>query len=279
MALDDAGETILMGFERGILLLRGDTLIAAEVSGLPDFVPYAGRRRGMDPFFGGADGRIASAHVDERRVVLTLATTTTAAPEIRFIDGGISGEGYEYFALSLDGTISRILPGNDHYYRGTIEPLQLEGVYGGIVRLRSGKSAAGASSSPHVVFNDDPVVTKPVPGGVTAVEQLTGFGVVIGTSDGEIRVEATGGFEPLFPTGIPLPLTAIAPFREDGLLYASVNGQIGYWQPATGACIDETDGLRTEARFIIPRPRYGDWVITGNRLETHAAGYAIVTVD
>lgn len=280
--LDALADTVLIGSGRVMFTLRDEDLQPVLVTGMPDFVPRAGNRRsGGDAFLAGDDGRIAYVRVTVTGIDLVPVDVPAAQPGVRFVDGGFDENGEEYFTLSRDGTISRVRSRAPAEKVTAFDPLAPERLqeYGGIARMGFGVGVAGTISSPRVVSSDMPARALSLQSGITAVDVIPAFGTLIGTADGEIYELEANALRPLFATKIALGLTAMAPFGVDGLIYASTNGQVGYYRPEVGACVDEAVLLRTQGRFIIPRPAYGDWLITGDRLESAGARYAIVTVE
>jgi len=277
--LDPEGEAVLIGIQRQMWILRGETMETVEIAGLPDFEPRAaGRTQILGLFFGGEDGRIAFGALDGRRLVLEVASSTRAAPGVRYIDGGIVAEGAEFYTLSTDGSVSRVLPTVAMIQR-YFEPLASNAELGGVVRFRGATAAIGAASTEGVVLTDRRTPLSTLGAGVTALVTVPGFGTLAGTTDGQLLIGGNQSYDPLGDTGLVLPLTGIGAFRDTGLLFGGVSGRLGYFSPETGFCLDEELSVLSVARWIIPRPRYGDWLVTGNKVESTFARIAFVTVD
>ncbi len=149
---------------------------------------------------------------------------------------------------------------------------------GGVVVLAPGVALAARASSHQVLRYDHGVVRWEAPGAVSELITRLSEGrpgsALVGTILGTVLELQGGVWTPLFSLAPADTITALTPF-EDGVLFGTSSGEIGYFTPRDGVCRSAGVVLPNNPTTFAPGPN-GAWLVAGNR--PFAAGLTKVAV-
>jgi hypothetical protein len=144
---------------------------------------------------------------------------------------------------------------------------------------RRARVALAARASSHQVLRyDHGVVRWEAPGAVSELITRLSEGrpgsALVGTILGTVLELQGGVWTPLFSLAPADTITALTPF-EDGVLFGTSSGEIGYFTPRDGVCRSAGVVLPNNPTTFAPGPN-GAWLVAGNR--PFAAGLTKVAV-
>lgn len=149
---------------------------------------------------------------------------------------------------------------------------------GGVIALAPGVALAARASSHQVLRYDHGVVSWEAPGAASELINRLSEGrpgsALVGTSLGTVLELRDGVWTRLFALMPPDQITALAPF-EDGVLFGTSSGAIGYFTPREGVCLPAEAVSPNIPTTFAPGPN-GAWLVAGNR--PFAAGLTKVAV-
>lgn len=212
-------------------------------------------------YLGADDGRLARGTITGTSIRLELLGRAVTSPRAIAVTGQ-----EELFVLSLDaGTfateLGRLAGGQYSTVRSFPASPDVDN-HGGVAPLGPSAVIAGRSTSPAAIIYDQGTVTEEVPAaGENIAALVPGLGgtILVGTTAGNVLERREGRWHRLFNAeGV---ISALFPF-EDGVLFGTVFGGVGYYTPAHGVC-------RSAEQLLISQPLYisqgatGDWLIAG----------------
>lgn len=149
---------------------------------------------------------------------------------------------------------------------------------GGLVALGPGVVVAARSSSHQVLRYDRGVISWETPGAaselITALSEGRPGSLLVGTIAGTVLERRDGVWTKLFALPTPERIGALAPF-EDGVLFGTNDGAVGYFTPREGVCRPPEVVLPNNPTNFAPGPG-GLWLVAGSR--PFAAGLTKVSV-
>lgn len=149
---------------------------------------------------------------------------------------------------------------------------------GGLVALEPGVAVAARSSSHMVLRYDHGAVTWEAPGAASELISALSEGrpgtLLVGTTVGTVHERRGGVWTQLFALPAAERIGALAPF-EDGVLFGTSDGAVGYFTPHDGVCRPQEVVLPNNPSTFAPGPD-GTWLVAGSR--PFAAGLTKVSV-
>lgn len=212
-------------------------------------------------YLGADDGRLARGTITGTAIQLEILGRAATSPRAIAVAGQ-----EDLFVLSLDaGTfateLGRLAGGQYSTVRSFPASPDVDN-HGGVASLGLTGAIAGRSSSPAAIVYDQGTVTEELPAaGENIAALVPGLGgtILVGTTAGNVLERREGRWHRLFNAeGV---ISALFPF-EDGVLFGTVFGGVGYYTPAHGVC-------RSAEQLLISQPLYisqgatGGWLIAG----------------
>ncbi|MFO0726272.1 MAG: hypothetical protein U1E65_20980 [Myxococcota bacterium] len=180
----------------------------------------------------------------------------------------------EVFVVNFDPAThaSELGRSDGHAYQGVSTfngPGPGNNLFGGLLSRGPGAVIAGRSTAPFLVFTSSGSSSRLVPSsdsfdGISALADLPGWGLVIGTVHGNLLVSRNGSYVPLVALHEGESILALGAF-EDGIFFSTVNAHFGYYRPPEGLCFGTEELLPTVAVRILPTGD-GRWLFVGQRI-------------
>lgn len=182
-------------------------------------------------------GEIARALLDAQGLrQLVTATRTPSGGAVRWMDGSFTGASIdELYTHSTTGVLERYAEGR---WSELVRTATHNPTVGGVVRVGPNEAYAVTNQGDVVHYQSGRITrTGPLPPGQrsTAIAQLAGFGIVVGTDEGEVLQLSHDGWTSLGRPDVRQRIMTITPYRQ-GFVVAGTGGRVVRFSPETGLC-------------------------------------------
>lgn len=182
-----------------------------------------------------------------------------------------AGPSDELFVVTVDPDTGASafghLDGGSYVQLSDFPPSPTQDIRGGVVSLGPGRAIAGRVSSPEVIVYDHGAVTREQPGDqmemISAIGEGPAGSVLVGTTRGAVIERRDGHWARLFSFDSEEAINAVIPF-EDGLVFGTIAGHVGYYSRALGLCRSELPPMPNRPSIVVPTAS-GGWMFSGAR--------------
>ncbi len=182
-----------------------------------------------------------------------------------------AGPSDELFVVTIDPDTGASafghLDGGTYVQLSDFPPSPTQDTRGGVVFLGPARAVAGRVSSPEVIVYDHGAVTRERPGDqmemISAIGEGPAGSVLVGTTRGAVIERRDGHWTRLFSFESQEAISAMIPF-EDGLIFGTIAGHVGYYSRALGLCRSELPPMPNRPNIVVPTAS-GGWMFSGAR--------------
>ncbi|MCC7382161.1 MAG: hypothetical protein IT384_10040 [Deltaproteobacteria bacterium] len=167
---------------------------------------------------------------------IVTATRTPSGGAVRWMDGSFSGASIdELYTHSTTGVLERYAEGR---WSELVRTATDNPTVGGVVRVGPDEAYAATNEGDVVHYQGGRVMrTRPLPPGQrsTAIAQIAGFGLIVGTDEGEVLQLSRDGWTSLGRPDVRQRVMTITPYGQ-GFVVAGTGGRVVRFSPETGLC-------------------------------------------